>query len=116
MQGLSREFTDAQYKALAPETKEKMHRILFRRGNIEYLWAGEQEAFNALYFIIENYKEWEGMVSWMCQNNLTGKKLVQMFQNESPDGGGYHMGAMYILSRMKGSKNELLNVNITDLQ
>jgi len=75
------------------------------RAVFEYLVGGEQEAFNAIYFIKTNYKEWDKILLWLKQNRLTGKKLVQFFQNESPDGGGYHMGVSLILNRIDGKQN-----------
>ena len=71
---------------------------------LDYLCNGEQEAFNILYFIKSNYKEWDAMLIYMKRNNLRGKRLIEMFKNESPDGQGYHMGATHILSRLKGHK------------
>ena len=71
---------------------------------IEYLWDGEQEAFNALLFMKSNYKRWPDMVRFLKANNIKGKKLVELMQNESPDGGGYHMGCSKIISMMDGIK------------
>jgi len=82
---------------------------------LTFLWDGEQEAFNILYFIKSNYKEWPDMINWLKRNNLKGKALVQMFQNESPDGGGYHMGATYILNKLKGNVFQTDSVKIGDL-
>jgi|SaaInlStandDraft_2_1057019.scaffolds.fasta_scaffold185974_2 hypothetical protein len=82
---------------------------------ISFLWDGEQEAFNIVYFLKSNYKEWPDMLNWLKRNNLKGKDLVQMFQNESPDGGGYHMGATYILNKLKGNRFQTDSVKIGDL-
>ena len=82
---------------------------------IEFLWDGEQEAFNILYFIKSNYKQWPEMIVWLKENKLVGKRLVQMFQNESPDGGGYHLGATLILSRIKGLKNRTEGIKAWEL-
>lgn len=83
---------------------------------LTYLYDGEQEAFNILYFIKSNYKEWDKMLLWLKNNNLRGKKLVQMFQNESTtDGGGYHLGATHILSRLKGMKTGTVGIKINEL-
>lgn len=73
------------------------------------------EAYNALYFIGENYKEWEQMFVWLKRNNKCGKSLVELFQNESPDGGGYHMGAIHILSRIKGHKHNTVSIKGDEL-
>lgn len=80
-----------------------------------YLCDGEMEAANILYFLKSNYVQWRDMVVWLKRNNVRGKKLVQLFQNESPDGGGYHMGATYILSRTKGLKHEVRGIKIDEL-
>lgn len=85
------------------------------RAIISYLWDGNQEAFNILLFVKSNYKEWPSMIKFMKANNLKGQKLVEMFQNESPDGGGYHMGATYILSRLKGFKHGTIGVKSNEL-
>lgn len=82
---------------------------------IEYLWAGNQEAFNALYFIKSNYKQWPQMITWLKDNQLRGQALADMFKNESPDGGGYHMGATYILSRLKGMKHGTVGIKADEL-
>ena len=82
---------------------------------ISYLWDGNQEAFSALLFIKSNYKEWPAMIMWLKKNNLRGDKLSQLFKNESPDGGGYHMGATYILSRLKGMKYGTESINASEL-
>lgn len=89
--------------------------LLGLRKVIEYLWDGNQEAFQALYFIKANYKQWPKMVLWLKDNNLKGQKLADMFKNESPDGGGYHMGATYILSRLKGNKHGLEGIKGDEL-
>jgi hypothetical protein len=69
---------------------------------IEYLWDGEQEAFNALFFMKSNYKQWPDMLRWLAHNRIKGEKLVELMQNESPDGGGYHLGCSKIISMMEG--------------
>lgn len=82
---------------------------------ISYLWDGNQEAFNALYFIKANYEQWPEMIRWLKKNGLKGQALADLFKNESPDGGGYHMGATYILSRIKGHKNTLVGIKRDEL-
>lgn len=82
---------------------------------VEYLWDGNQEAFNALYFIKSNYKEWASILKWLKDNNLRGQRLADLFKNESPDGGGYHLGVTLILSRMKGHKNGTVSVKVNEL-
>jgi len=82
---------------------------------IEHLWDGDNEAFGALLFIKSNYKEWPDMMRWLKTNKLVGPKLVQFFKNESPDGGGFHMGATFILSRLKGRKFNTEGVKIDEL-
>ena len=82
---------------------------------ISYLWDDNQQAFQILFFIKSNYKEWPAMIRYMKENNLKGERLVQMFQNESPDGGGYHMGATFILSRLKGLKHGIEGIKIDEL-
>lgn len=85
------------------------------RAVISYLWDGNMEAFNILTFIKGNYREWPAMVMYMKANHLRGEKLVQAFKNESPDGGGYHMAATFILSRIKGLKTGTTSVKIDEL-
>ena len=71
----------------------------------EHVCAGDEKAAHILIYLKSNYKEWDKMVLWLKQNNLRGKKLVEFFQNESPDGGGYLLGATYILNKLDGKKN-----------
>jgi len=82
---------------------------------ITYLWDGNNEAFAALLFVKSNYKEWPAMITWMKRNGLKGQKLVEFFENESSDGGGYHMGATKILSVLKGLKFQTETVKIGEL-
>lgn len=112
---LSKQFTIKDYNAQPKEVKIKLRRIVACRKLIEYLWAGDNEAFNALYFIIESYKQWEEMLVWLGRNKLTGKRLVEFFQNESVDGGGYHMGATHIISRLDGLKNTERIIKVDEL-
>ena len=72
-------------------------------------------AFNAIYFIKSNYKQWPDMIRWMKANKLVGQKLVEFFQNESPDGGGYHMGAIHIVNRLEARKLNERDILITEL-
>lgn len=83
---------------------------------VSYLWDGNNEAFHAIHFIKGNYKEWPAMLVWLKRNDIKGQKLVDFFKNESTDdGGGYHMGATYILSKIKGHKNVIVGVKIDEL-
>lgn len=82
---------------------------------LDYLYDGEQGAFNAMFFIKSNYKEWDKIIMWLFKNQLKGKRMVEFFQNESPDGGGYHMGVTLILSRIKGQKNFEQTIKLDEL-
>lgn len=82
---------------------------------ITYLWDGDNDAFQAILFIKSNYKQWPQMLMWLKANKLIGKKLVEFFQNESPDGGGYHMGATLIISRLEGMKHQERMIKINEL-
>lgn len=76
------------------------------RAVLNYLYDGEQGAFNALYFIKQNYKEWDKIFIWLKNNGIKGKKLVEFFQNESTESGrGYHLGVVTILNKLDGNKN-----------
>lgn len=82
---------------------------------VEYLWDDNQEAFNILYFLKSNYKAWPQMLIYLKDNKLTGQKLVDFFKNESPDGGGYHMGATFLAARIKGQKFNIDGIKIDEL-
>jgi hypothetical protein len=82
---------------------------------VSYLWDGNQEAFNAIYFLKANYKEWSNMLRWLRENQIYGQKLADFFKNESPDGGGYHLGATLILSRLKGHKFQEVTIKAGEL-
>ena len=82
---------------------------------VSYLYDGNQEAFNALIFIKGNYKQWAEMLQWLKRNNLKGQRLVDFFKNQSPDGGGFHMGAIHIISRLDGLKHNERNIKINEL-
>jgi len=85
------------------------------RDVISYLYDGEQGAFNALLFIKSNYKQWPEILIWLKDRRMRGKVLVEFFQNESPDGGGYHMGVTKILSMMKGMKFSTEGIKMDEL-
>lgn len=85
------------------------------RAVLGYLMDGNMEAFGILMYIKQTYKDWGKMILWLKQNNLRGQKLVEFFQNESPDGGGYMLGCELILSRMRGNKNSIDGMNIREL-
>ena len=82
---------------------------------ISYLWDQNNEAFAAILFVKSNYTRWPEMIQWMKNNGLKGQTLVDFFKNESPDGGGYHMGATFILSRLKGHKTGTVGVKADEL-
>lgn len=86
---------------------------------ISYLMGDDekyrQKAFAALYFLKSNYKDWGNMMIWLKRNNLRGQKLVEFFQNESPDGGGYHMGATKIISMLEGMKHQERTIKVNEL-
>lgn len=81
---------------------------------VAYLYDGNLKAMQALIFL-KQYKQWPEMFIWLKNNQLTGKKLVEFFQNESPDGGGYHMGATLIISRLDGMKHQERIIKIDEL-
>ena len=81
----------------------------------EWLCDGDKDAAAILIFIKGNYKQWADILTWLKMNKKRGKGIVELFQNASPDGGGYHMGAEYILSRIKGNKNSIETVKINEL-
>jgi len=82
---------------------------------LAYLYDGEQEAFSCLLFIKSNYKQWDEIIKWLKDNKIRGKKLVELMQNESPDGGGYHMGVTKIISMMEGIKFNTRTLKISEL-
>lgn len=96
------------------QAKYNYEMIQVRRA-FEWLADGNMEAGNALIFIKGNYKEWAAIMKWLRVNNLRGKALADLFKNESPDGGGYHMGVTYILSRMKGKKFSTESIKVDEL-
>lgn len=81
----------------------------------EWLADGDQEAANALIFMKSQYATWPKMVLWLKTSELRGKRLVEFFQNESPDGGGYHMGIEFLDSRIKGHKHNIAGIKVDEL-
>jgi len=100
---------------IPPHIQNQINNAQGLRKVLDYLCDGNQEAYKALYFIKGNYKEWDSIMKWLKDNKLTGQKLVEFFQNESEDGGGYHSGVTVILSRIKGHKHTLKAVKIDEL-
>jgi len=74
---------------------------------VSYLWDGEQAAFNFLFYMTKTYKQWPEMLIYLKNNKIRGKKITELMQNESPDGGGYLLGCTWILNRIKGDKMQL---------
>ena len=104
------------------ETNPDKLRLKFMAGEmqgmrkvLEYLVDGNQEAFNAILWCKSNYRDWAEMLQWCLANKLQGKRLVELMMNESPDGGGYHMGWEYIHARMNGSKFDILGIKMDEL-
>jgi hypothetical protein len=91
------------------------NQVIILKKAFDLLADGDTKAASILIFLKGNYKEWQAMFIWLRKNNIRGKKLVELFQNESPDGGGYHMGATYILSRIKGHKHEIVGIKADEL-
>jgi len=89
--------------------------IKFRK-TLEYIFDGDPNAVAPLLFIVENYKRYPDMLNWLVKNGIKGKKFIELFQNESPDGGGYHLGATYILSRVKGHKHGIVGIKADELK
>lgn len=100
---------------MTPALKSIKHVNNFRK-TVEVLWDDTPMAVTPLLWIIENYKRWQDMLNWLVTNDIKGKKLVEFFQNESPDGGGYHCGCTHILSRMDGVKYEIKTVYANELK
>lgn len=82
---------------------------------LAYLYDENPEAFKILLYIKQTYKQWPDMIRWLKHNQLYGQRLVEFFQNESPDGGGYLMGCLTILSRLKGNKHRIDNIKADEL-
>jgi hypothetical protein len=113
MQKTSKNLLDTNPKEL--QMKFVAGELAGLRKVISYLWDQNNEAFAALLFVKSNYVEWPAMITWMKNNGLRGQALVDFFKNESPDGGGYHMGATFILSRLKGHKTGTVGIKADEL-
>lgn len=96
--------------------QNEMQKIQAVRRVFEWLCDGNSDAANILIFIKGNYKQWADIFTWLKINKKRGLGIVELFQNESPDGGGYHMGVTYILSRIKGHKSQVESVKINELR
>ena len=101
---------------LKGQLSEYQKQINAVKAAFDWLCDGNTEAAAALIFIKGNYKQWADMMTWLKHNRIRGQALADLFKNESPDGGGYHMGATYILSRMKGHKNHIEGIKIDELR
>lgn len=98
------------------ELQKYQKQIAAVRAAFEWLSDGNMEAASALIFIKGNYKQWADIFTWLKVNRLRGQALADLFKNESPDGGGYHMGVTLILSRMKGHKHQIEGIKINELR
>ena len=78
----------------------------FRR-EIEFLLDGEKECFHILMYMMGSFKQWPDMFIYMKRNRIIGEKIIEIMQNESPDGGGYLLGCTWIHNRMQGDKHQL---------
>lgn len=95
-----------------PNRQKQTNSLKFKAGELEgfrkvleYLWDGNQEAFNALLYIKQTYRDWGRIFIWLKDNELRGNKLMDFFKNESPDGGGYLSGIEHIMTRLGGNKH-----------
>ena len=86
------------------------------RKTLDYLYDGEPLAVMPLLFIKNNYVVWPDIFNWLVKNEIKGKKLVDFFANESPDGGGVHLGVTHILSRLKGHKHNTVGIKGDELK
>jgi hypothetical protein len=95
--------------------QNEMQKLKLVKAAFDWLCDGNTDAAAILIFLKGNYKQWADMFTWLKVNKKRGQGIVELFKNESPDGGGYHLGAMYILSRLKGNKNSIEQVKINEL-
>ena len=72
---------------------------------IDYLYDGEYRTYPIITYIKANFIQWHEMTEWLYKNRMKGKKMVEFFQNASPDGGGYLNGCAKILNAVKRSKD-----------
>lgn len=85
------------------------------RKTLDYLYDGEPGTVMPLLMIKNTYERWREIYNWLVINHIRGQKLVEFFQNESPDGGGVHMGVTHILSRLKGLKHNTVGIKADEL-
>lgn len=96
--------------------KQRLKYVAGFKKTLDYLYDGEPLTVMPLLFIQQNYKQWRDIFNWLVKNEIRGKKLVEFFQNESPDGGGVHMGVTHILSRLKGHKFSEVGIKSDELK
>lgn len=106
-------------KPYNPDPIKNLNQIRYVAGfkkTLDFLYDGVPDTIKPLMMIQQTYKEWQDIYNWLFKNNIYGQKLVEFFQNESPDGGGVHMGVTHILSRMKGHKFNTVGIKGDELQ
>lgn len=94
---------------LSADDINTMHKIA------DKLYDGVPATGIPILMIKDTYDDWRGIFKWLIKNDITGQKLVEFFQNESPDGGGVHMGVTHILSRIKGNKHHTVGIMADEL-
>ena len=82
---------------------------------LDYLYDGNAMTVKPLLIIRNTYKQYPDIFNWLVKNDIKGQKLVEFFQNESPDGGGVHLGVTHILSKIKGHKNTIVGIKGNEL-
>jgi len=71
---------------------------------VDYLYDGAYGTHAILMYIRANFHQWYQMTEWLYKNRIKGRKLVEFFQNESPDGGGYLNGCAKILRALSNQE------------
>lgn len=89
----------------------QQHRTIYH-----YLFDGDPGTHHYLSYIAKTFKRADRMLLWLVKNKLRGKKLIEFFQNESVDGGGYLCGCATIISRMDGRKYSMEHVKLWELK
>lgn len=97
-------------KSVKPLQTKQIRKVL------DFLYDGVPATHQYLIFIDSTFIRAHKMFLWMVRNELKGKKLVEFFQNESPDGGGHICGCATIISRMDGRKYSINYVNAVELK
>lgn len=85
------------------------------RKRADYLWDGEVEVVKILGQL-QRFKRFDEMIAWLCDNQITGKKLINFFNDaEGEETRGVIRGVKLIYNYLDNDKFNKEQLTVKDL-